>query len=71
VRLSPREGAIGRRPDVVARADELEASGEAGRGFRTMGDGKRNCVMVAKGAPACARLRAAAPPPAPPHPRQP
>ena len=66
MRLSPREGAIAKRPDIVARALELEASGEAGRGFRTMGADKPNCVAVAKGAPACARLRAAAPPPARP-----
>ena len=38
-------------PDVVARSDALYASGEAGRGFRTMGDADPNCVMVAKGAP--------------------
>ena len=67
MRLSPQAGATAKMPEIVARSDALYASGKAGRGFRTMGDDKRNCVMVAKGAPfapahAPPRRRAAAPP---------
>ena len=50
MRLSPREGATAKRPDIVARSEELNASGQTGLGFRTLGDSKPNGVMVAKGA---------------------
>ena len=50
MRLSPREGATAKLPDIVARSEELNASGQTGLGFRTLGDSKPNGVMVAKGA---------------------